>query len=102
MPNKSSESLSCTMTELINREFNFFERIADLLKQARSSVVQSINRAMVYAYYEIGKLIVEEEQFGKQRAEYGRQLIDKLSTRLTKILGKAFLLPISSKCVLFT
>lgn len=45
---------------------------------------------MVYAYYEIGRMIVEEEQRGKQRAAYGTQLVNELSAYLTKIYGKGF------------
>lgn len=45
---------------------------------------------MVYAYYEIGRMIVEEEQRGEQRAAYGTQLLKELSTYLTKNYGKGF------------
>ncbi len=45
---------------------------------------------MVQAYWNIGRLIVEEEQRGKQRAEYGRYLIKELSIKLTKDYGKGF------------
>ncbi|PSR55344.1 hypothetical protein AHMF7605_18440 [Adhaeribacter arboris] len=78
------------MSELINRKSDFFYRIAKLLKQARNSVVQSINRTMVHTYYEIGRQILEEEQYGRERAEYGQQLIKDLSARLLKEFGKGF------------
>jgi hypothetical protein len=45
---------------------------------------------MVLAYFEIGKLIVEEEQSGKNRAEYGLQLINELSGSFSKQYGKGF------------
>lgn len=45
---------------------------------------------MVYAYYEIGRKIIEEEQQGKNRATYGTQLLKELSAYLTKIYGKGF------------
>jgi len=44
---------------------NFFEKIAGLLKNARKSLVQTVNQTMVYTYFEIGKTIVEEEQKAK-------------------------------------
>ena len=69
---------------------NFFERIADLLKNARKSLVQTVNQTMVYTYFEIGKTIVEEEQKGKERAEYGKQLLKELSKRLINEFGKGF------------
>lgn len=60
------------------------------MKQARNSVVQTINQTMVRTYFEIGRIIIEEEQKGKERAEYGKQLISELSSRLTQDFGKGF------------
>ena len=68
----------------------FFDKIADLLKKARKSVVQTVNQTMVYTYFEIGKTIVEEEQKGEERAEYGKQLLKELSKRLSNEFGKGF------------
>ena len=45
---------------------------------------------MVLTYFEIGRMIVEEEQNGKQRADYGKQLISDLSKKLTNEFGKGF------------
>ena len=45
---------------------------------------------MVYTYFEIGRMIVEEEQKGKERAEYGKQIIKGLSKRLISGFGKGF------------
>ena len=45
---------------------------------------------MVYTYYEIGRMIVEDEQQGKERAEYGKQVLKELSKRLTTEFGKGF------------
>ena len=49
-----------------------------------------INAAMVAAYWEIGRVIIEEEQKGQQRAEYGKGLLVELSRRLTADFGKGF------------
>jgi len=68
----------------------FYNKVVELLKQARNSVVRTINKTMVYTYYEIGRIIVEEEQKGKSRAEYGKQIIQELSKRLLKEFGKGF------------
>lgn len=54
----------------------------------------AVNLSMVYAYYEIGRMIVEEEQRREQRATYGTQLLKELSTYLTRNYGKGFLLQI--------
>jgi hypothetical protein len=53
-------------------------------------VVRTINQTMVTTYFEIGKLIVEEEQNGKNRAEYGTFLLQELSNVLTNEFGKGF------------
>ena len=45
---------------------------------------------MVITYFEIGKMIVEEEQKGKERAEYGQQLTRELSQKLSTEFGKGF------------
>jgi predicted nuclease of restriction endonuclease-like (RecB) superfamily len=79
------------MTEVKTTNSNtFFDKIAGLLKAARKSVVQTVNQTMVYTYFEIGKTIVEEEQKGKERAEYGKQLLKELSKRLSNEFGKGF------------
>jgi len=77
------------MDNLIRPE-NIYNKITDLLKQAQNSVVQTVNKTMVLTYFEIGRIIVHEEQSGKERAEYGQQLVDELSERLTKEFGKGF------------
>src|SRR5690554_1285724 len=68
----------------------FFLQIVDLLQSARSNVVRTINQTMVMTYFEIGRMIVEEEQGGKERAEYGKSLLRDLSKVLTKEFGKGF------------
>lgn len=69
---------------------DFYNKVANLLKDARRSVVQTVNKAMVYTYFEIGRMIVEEEQNGKERAEYGKQILKELSKRLNAEFGKGF------------
>jgi predicted nuclease of restriction endonuclease-like (RecB) superfamily len=67
-----------------------YQSIRQILEKARNAVYRSINFAMVLAYWNIGKVIIEEEQQGKERAEYGKALIKELSLRLTKEYGKGF------------
>ena len=69
---------------------DFYKKVVDLLKEARKSVVQTINKTMVYTYFEIGRMIVEEEQNGKERAEYGKQILKDLSKQLSAEFGKGF------------
>lgn len=73
-----------------NLQNNFFHQIVSLLQEARLQVVRTVNHTMVYTYFNIGKRIVEEEQNGKERAEYGKQLLKGLSQRLTEEFGKGF------------
>ena len=68
----------------------FYDEIVELLKMARSGVKQLIDSTMAHTYFDIGRRIVEEEQNGKERAEYGKEIIKNLSKRLTKEFGKGF------------
>ena len=69
---------------------DFLENISEVLAQARRNAKTAVNLSMVYAYYEIGRMIVEEEQRGEKRAAYGTQLLKELSAYLTKAYGKGF------------
>ena len=68
----------------------FLKRVSDVLTQARKKAKTAVKLSMVYAYFEIGRMIVEEEQQGKNRAAYGQQLLKELSAHLTKTCGKGF------------
>lgn len=68
----------------------FFDTITQLIAEARSKTYRAINTLMVETYRNIGKMIVEEEQKGNQRAEYGKYLISQLSKKLTNQFGKGF------------
>ena len=67
-----------------------FQQVVELLQNARQQVLRTVNSTMTIAYFEIGRIIVEEEQNGKDRAEYGKQLLKGLSQQLTKEFGKGF------------
>jgi predicted nuclease of restriction endonuclease-like (RecB) superfamily len=69
-----------------------YESILKIIENSRASAYKAVNNLMVQAYWNIGKLIVEEEQRGDKRAEYGEQLINSLSKRLTAQFGKGFTL----------
>ena len=69
---------------------DFFKHAIDLLHSARQQVVRQVNLTMVQTYFEIGRMIIEEEQQGKDRAEYGKQLLSGLSKALTDEFGKGF------------
>jgi predicted nuclease of restriction endonuclease-like (RecB) superfamily len=68
----------------------FFAHVAQLVEQARSYVGRTADLTMCVTYYEIGRMIVEEEQGGQARAEYGRGLLKELSAYLTSRLGRGY------------
>lgn len=69
---------------------NLFQQVAVLLKNAQQQVLRTVNSTMVFTYFEIGRMIVEEEQNGKERADYGKQVLKVLSEQLTREFGKGF------------
>lgn len=73
---------------LVNRDF--LQGVSEVLAKARKNAKTAVNLSMVYAYFEIGRMIVEEEQHGANRAAYGKQILKELSAYLTKIYGKGF------------
>lgn len=72
----------------VNRDF--LQGVSEVLAKARKNAKTAVNLSMVYAYFEIGRMIVEEEQQGANRAAYGKQILKELSIYLTKIYGKGF------------
>lgn len=74
----------------LNKSGNYIQEIKQILAQARQKAYTAINTAMVNAYWLIGKRIVEEEQNGKERATYGKEVIKNVSLELTKEFGKGF------------
>jgi TPP-dependent indolepyruvate ferredoxin oxidoreductase alpha subunit len=69
---------------------NYISEIRQILASARQKAYSAVNFAMVEAYWLIGKRIVEEEQHGKERAEYGEYVVKELSKALTAEFGKGF------------
>ena len=66
------------------------EDIRSLLIESRKQLVQSVNSAMVQTYWHIGRMIVEDEQHGEQRAEYGKAQLEQIAKALTLEFGKGF------------
>ena len=73
-----------------DKDNNWLSSAEDIINNARRYVKTAINSVMVYAYYEIGRMIVENEQHGKSRAAYGKQILKELSEFLTDKFGKGF------------
>jgi len=66
------------------------KNISALLENARKKVVVAVNQTMVLTYFEIGRMIVEDEQHGESRAGYGKAVLKDLSLHLTEKFGKGF------------
>lgn len=73
-------------------QFNstLYGAIRQVLESARQNAYKAVNFAMVQAYWQIGRLIVEDEQNGEVRAEYGKKVLEELAERLTAEFGKGF------------
>jgi hypothetical protein len=79
------------MTKLAKSSYtSLISSISSLLAQSRQSVLSHINTTMVHAYRHIGRYIVEYEQQGNQKAEYGSRLLQQLANDLTSEFGKGF------------
>lgn len=73
-----------------NKYQSLIEQIGELLQSGRQKAIQSVNTILVQTYWQIGRYIVEFEQHGNERAEYGTQLFERLSKDLTMAYGKGF------------
>ena len=69
---------------------DIYQEIHELLHKARQNIISNVNSTMTKTYFLIGKRIVEEEQDGNKRAEYGKKLMKTLSEKLTKEFGRGF------------
>ncbi|MCL2321492.1 MAG: DUF1016 N-terminal domain-containing protein [Oscillospiraceae bacterium] len=71
-------------------EIDFYMHVADLLAAMRKYAKQQLDRTIVLTYYEIGRMIIEREQLGQKRAQYGAKLLKGLSEYLTDQYGRGF------------
>ena len=69
---------------------NIYDEIRETLLNSRSQAYSAVNFALVQAYWHIGRIIVEHEQDGQERAAYGKAVLQELSVRLTEEFGKGF------------
>jgi hypothetical protein len=83
------------MKDLQNTQL--LQNISSLLDNARKKVAVAVNQTIVLTYYEIGRMIVEDEQNGEDRAEYGKAVLKDLSLHLQKDLVRGFLFQILNK-----
>ncbi len=72
------------------QSFILFEKVKSIVTDTHRAVVRNINSAMVYAYFQIGRMIVEDEQNGQHRANYAKETLTQLSLALNKEFGKGY------------
>jgi hypothetical protein len=77
-------------TEVNSKDNQLYRKVAELIELARKKVATTVNLTMVHTYFEIGRMIVEDEQQGKERAAYGKSVLKELSVRLIERFGKGF------------
>lgn len=68
----------------------FYNKVIELFQNYKKNLSIAVNMTMVYSYYEAGRMIVEEEQGGKERAAYGKYILKELSQRLTQKFGRGY------------
>ena len=66
------------------------EEIRDVIISSRNKIAYEVNNTMLLAYWNVGRIIVENEQNCNIKAEYGKQIMKELSKELRKILGSGF------------
>jgi predicted nuclease of restriction endonuclease-like (RecB) superfamily len=78
------------MHKIQKNSFPLFESIKTVIAETQQNVVRNVNSAMTLAYFRIGKMIVEDEQEGKERASYAKEILKKLSVKLTEEFGRGY------------
>ncbi len=76
--------------ELSKSNSQLFGKVSELLSETRKFIAKNVNQTIVLTYFEVGRLIVEDEQQGKKRAEYGKAVLKELSHKLTEKFGKGY------------
>jgi hypothetical protein len=87
---KSKRSKSASLTKRVGRYDTILSDITGLLESARRAATRSVNAVMTATYWEIGRRLIEYEQRGRKRAEYGERLLKQLATDLTSRFGRGF------------
>ena len=87
---KSKNIKKSSSIKAVLKKQTVYDRIRVIIENARGNIARAINTEMVVAYWHIGREIIEVEQKGKSRAQYGQRLIKTLATRLSNDFGKGF------------
>jgi predicted nuclease of restriction endonuclease-like (RecB) superfamily len=87
---KSKKTKTGSLVKPAESMKNVYKRIREIVEKARSNIARAVNTEMLVAYWHIGREIVEEEQRGKSRADYGESVLKRLSEQLTTDFGRGF------------
>ena len=86
-------------TEISESNINsLFEKIASVIEEARRRASTAINLSEVYAKFNVGRYIVEDEQGGKKRAAYGKQVLEQLSKKIEERFGEGWSVETLKRC----
>ena len=86
-------------TEITEININsLFEKIASVIEEARRRASTAINLSEVYAKFNVGRYIVEDEQGGKERAAYGKQVLEQLSKKIEERFGEGWSVETLKRC----
>jgi predicted nuclease of restriction endonuclease-like (RecB) superfamily len=77
------------MSKSISKK-ELFQSIKSIIQQAQQHIVRNVNTTLLITYFEIGRMIVEDEQHGKLRADYAKETIKNLSIALNNEFGKGY------------
>jgi len=90
-PSPSASRSEAAERKAVDRRLDALHRqVREILTAARERAWQAVNTVMVDAYWEVGRVIVEDEQAGKQRASYGKRVLEGLAERLQAEFGKGY------------
>lgn len=78
------------MKKEVTSNASLIRDLKSIIISGRDVAYKAANKAMILTYWKVGQRIVEEEQRGEQRAEYGKKLISEISDELTAEFGRGF------------
>ncbi len=85
-----SEEFGKEQFMLEKNNMQMIEEIKSVIIDSRNKIAYEVNNTMLLAYWNVGRIIVENEQNGNIKAEYGKQVMKELSKELRKVLGSGF------------
>ena len=75
---------------IVGKQDNLYNKISNLINESKENIKRNVNSVMVITYWNIGKIIVEDESDGNSRAEYGKEILKNISEKLTEEFGQGF------------